>query len=213
MFEPIETRIVVSGADQAEVRRTVQEFLEQRPEYDLRAGEEVSVGMKLSGYRDTPDADSDLHMSVYIGDKDMDYPDSVLVTIYVSAGVLEETTDLDGAPLLWSHVAATKDLYELLSDKSVAAHGVEGLQGVLQLISGATTPPTREYVSWLDIYPPEEVTGIGRNHLLSAPVPHVEELDDSAVVIVAKHPLAEPMDTLEAYGDHVGIPPWTAGAL
>lgn len=211
----IEWRIVVPGDDEEAVRRRVLGFLEDADEYDVpNASESAAAGAFLIlGYREMSDGDSNHQFSVDIGREKDQYPDSVLVVVSAPEEVLEETADLDDAPILWSFIEMTKDIYRVVSDDPVAAHGVAKEQGVLVLVTGETTPPTREYVSWMDIFPPEEVEQIGRDRLLSAPVAHREELEDGSIVTVLNHPLNTSPEPLAEFAAHIGLTSWTEAAL
>ena len=73
---------------------------------------------------------------------------------------------------------------------------------------GDVPPSTSEFIGWFDIYPPAEVETIGRETLLSAPAPYVEELDDGSVLLVSKHPADADPGPLDEVADHVGIRSW-----
>ena len=66
----------------------------------------------------------------------------------------------------------------------------------------------RKYTTWLDIYTPDEVETIGRETLLSAPAPRIDELTDGSVLIASKHPLEVSEHQLDDVGSHLGIPTW-----
>jgi hypothetical protein len=66
----------------------------------------------------------------------------------------------------------------------------------------------RKYITWLDIYTPDEVEIIGRKTLMSAPAPRIDELTDGSVLIASKHPLEVSEHQLDDVGSHLAIPTW-----
>jgi len=104
-------------------------------------------------------------------------------------------------------IASVIDLQTTIENPALKSYGIASHQPVAAPLPEDENPASpRRFISWLDLYPPEEVETIGRERLLSAPAPRVEELSDGSVLVVSKHPLSD--DPIDDIAEHMGIHFW-----
>lgn len=126
-------------------------------------------------------------------------------------GLAEDNYDVD-ANACRHLIDLTKYLYETVPTQPVLVCSTsptfEVTTSPLSKTEAEDVTYPRKYITWLDIYPPAEVAAIGREKLLSAPAPRVEELSNGSVLIASKHPLEIGGEALMAVSNHLGISPW-----
>lgn len=204
--ESIKSVLVLPENSRGEAFQTVLELMDTSDDYRV---EEIKEDDFAARYKIYVSVD-ELLMSIIFTDGSSDHPDGNLVQVRYTVGpTLEETSEVAGVEPLQKIIATVKDLYAVLDEYPRAAFGIETYQNQKAPISVDDLPPTeRKFLTWLDIFPPEEVEAIGRVRLLSAPAPHVEELDDGGILMVATHPVALDPASLDDVADHVGIKCW-----
>lgn len=202
MTGAIETRYLLPPDSEASAFEKTLAFVEEDEEYELNEdGEDIMGRSRIHFSRD------EFNIEITYDDISSKYPGGTLGKLRVQVARLGGTSDLDNAPDLWKLIESTTDIYRLLPQNAVAVYSLEPGQGPSVPVADGDVPPCdREFVTWFDVYPPSEVETIGRETLLSAPAPHVEELDDGSVLAVSKHPTSG--DSLNEVADHVGIPTW-----
>jgi len=135
------------------------------------------------------------------------HQNGTVATFYVEGERLNDTRDLAEAENILALIAAVKEIYTAIESPPVMCYGVGPSQPLAAPTPDSAYPSSpRRFISWLDIYPPEEVEQIGRETLLSAPAPQVEELNDGSILIISKHPCSD--DPIEEIADHIGIHFW-----
>jgi len=205
MTDAIETRYLLPPDSEDSTSEEVITFIEEHDEYELHEdGEDIMGRSRLHFSRGA------VKIKAVFDDKSAKYPGGTLGKFRVQVRRLDGTADLDDAPDLWRLIESSTDIYSLLPQNAVAVYSIEPGQGPSVPVADGDVPPCdREFISWFDVYPPGEVEAIGRETLISAPAPHVEELDDGSVLVVSKHPTSG--TSLEEVADHIGIPSWRTG--
>lgn len=113
------------------------------------------------------------------------------------------------ADLCQQLVDVARDVYLAIGDRPTAGFGRSAVQeGVDPPIDGDDLSSGRSFLTWLDVFTRNEVEKIGRETLLDTPATRVEELNNGAILVCSKHPLADDLRPLEQVADHLGIPDW-----
>lgn len=201
MRESINIDLLLPEGYEEEIIQDAAEFVEGADEYSLlEKGEDITGTFRIIFSRN--------EFNIELGPSERGgHPSGTTAMLHVQAGRLKDTTDLGKASNLMEMVEATKDLYLLMDETPALGYGIEQHQPITAPLPDGEFPPSkRKFISWLDIYSPEEVETIGKERLLSAPAFRTEQLDDGSVLVVSKHPTTH--DSLDDVADHIGIPSW-----
>ncbi|MCU4802307.1 hypothetical protein OB920_18175 [Halobacteria archaeon HArc-gm2] len=204
--ESIKAVFVLPERSRDEAFEVVVEFAETADSYEIEEIQEDDLGARYRVYVSV----DDMLLSIIFTDGNSDHPDGNLVQIRYTIGpTLENTSEIAGAKPLHKIAETVKHLYAVLDGHPRAVFGIETYQNQKAPLSVDDLPPTdRKFLTWLDLFPPKEVEAIGRNRLLSAPAPHVEELADGGILLISKHPVTIDPATIDEVADHVGIKCW-----
>lgn len=195
---------VVAGCTPEDAFESLVSRLEKADQYEVR-----DVGETVFGERRVSIRRAGLRYSVVVFEGGDQYPAGTVVRTTVPSNSFAETAAVDSDPQLRAVVSTARDVYEAIDGETRAAYGLERHQPMIAPLSRDDLPPSdRPFLTWLDVFPPEEVETVGRDTLLSAPAPRVEALADGSVLVASKNPESIDPDPLEAVADHVGIPSW-----
>lgn len=199
----MDTRILLPEGNEENAYQKTIEFIGRDEEYEL-----LEQGQDLIGRSQIHFAKNGFNIEFVADDNSSKYSAGTLVMLHVQDERLSVGNQLDEASNLWEVIDAAKEFYLAHDDLQSAVYGVESQQGIVSAPApdGEVPPFDRQFITWFDIYHPNEVESVGREHLLATPAPHVEELDDGAILVVSKHPTSG--DSLDAVADHLGIPTW-----
>ncbi|ACV46301.1 MULTISPECIES: hypothetical protein [Halomicrobium] len=202
MADSIHIDLLYPADHEDEIIDTAAEIAESKNEYEL-----FEKGVDLTGTLRIIFARNDFDIELRATASPGRHQNGTVATFYVEGGRLDDATKLAEADNLASLIGAVKDIYSAIESPPVMCYGVAPNQPLAAPTPDSRYPSSpRRFISWLDLYPPTEVEQIGRDTLLSAPAPRVEELDDGSILIVSKHPFSD--DAIEDVADHIGIPFW-----
>lgn len=157
--------------------------------------------------------DSGVDLTVWISFEsaaDHEWFDRPRIELECSVAWLDDGEYVVDAPRCRTLVDAVRTIYLATESRPLLVYSCSIEQGF-------TEPPTehagaegqRSYLTWLDVFTPAEVDAVGRERLLAAPAPRVEELDDGGVLVCSEHPLRqEGVHELADVATHLGIPHW-----
>lgn len=137
-----------------------------------------------------------------------EYPQATIVRITVASGTFEARSPEESTVAYNAFIKTAKETYAEIETAAKASYGIEEHQPMHHPVSEDDLPPSdRKFLTWLDIFPPEEVETIGEQRLLTAPADVSEQLPDGSIILVSRHmpDYPEPLDDI---ADHVGIPSW-----
>lgn len=202
MSESIKTQQLLPADTEKTAIQKAHQFIEDADAYEFGVQKQ-----DLAGRSQILFDRNGFNLELIVDDDSSVYTQGTLVTLHVQVGRLEDTVDFDAATNLRKVIETTKDIHSLFDTMSPPVYGVETGQGLQAPVPDEELPPfDRPFITWFDVYPPEEAETIGRETLLSVPAEHVEELEDGSVLVVSKHPASG--ESLDAVADHVGKPTW-----
>jgi hypothetical protein len=212
MTNVFETQFLYRG--EPDSLQHVYDALIANDDVSVRDGQEPSEHKESEIHYDEPFISS-IHITDLMGEipRSESEETGLRLQIYQHKGAfLQEDHDVD-AEACRSHVDLTKYLYETLPTQPAlvcSTSPVSELRGtpLPGLDENGDIAYPRRFLTWLDIYPPAEVATIGRETLLSAPAPRVEELEDGSVLMAIRHPLDVSMKQLRFVSKHLDIPHW-----
>ncbi|WP_018257368.1 hypothetical protein [Halomicrobium katesii] len=195
---------ITKGQPVEEIHQRLLSYIDSSDQYTLQNNGENAFGEKRINVK--KDA---LRFKIVISEgTGHEYPEGTIVRIFAPYDTFEPETVVDATKAYDALIKTAKETYAEIETAVKASYGIEEHQPMHHPVSADDLPPSdRKFLTWLDIFPPEEVETIGEQRLLTAPADVSEQLPDGSIILVSKHMPDHP-EPLDDIADHVGIRSW-----